>query len=445
MDVRSVRKHCVLFPLFLFFGITTNSHAEDLATRLDGLFGAQGITLTPTIPGHIAHFSSVSLATLGLLTQQLASTAADFPAISTTPGFTFRYNSQIQAFERSSSSLGPVFVERAQTLGRGKLDIGVSFLSVDFDQLNGHNLKGLNFKLQHDDCCDPRHSPPEPGNPTFENDFIQLTFEKFSLHSRVVSFFATYGITDRWDVNLLIPVVYTSFNLRAHAHINNVGSIRQPFPGFPNGIHFFDASGRIDDFKSINDDKLGVGDIQLRTKYHLLEAGGFNLATGLTLRLPSGQDGNFQGLGDPTVTPFVALAQEYGPLEVHANGGIQINFSDSDRSRLRYAGGVTLRLIEEVALLVDVIGSSNLQSDRISRLVADSITLGQFPNQTITTQNRIVTRKIHADVVDLNVGFKTSPFGIQRSIVGFATVFVPLNDAGLRADVIPAVGLEVGF
>jgi|GEM_PF-5179143 len=81
----------------------------------------------------------------------------------------------------------------------------------------------------------------------------------------------------------------------------------------------------------------------------------------------------------------------------------------------------------------------------LSRLVADYTTIGQFPNQTITTQKRIVTRKIRADVVGLNVGFKTSPFGTQRSIVGSATVFVPLNDDGLRADVIPAVGLEVGF
>src|SRR5690349_12827217 len=123
--------------------MVTNSYAKDFATQIDRLYGSEGITLTPTIPGHIAHFSSVSLATLGLLTQQLASTAADFPAISTTPGFTFRYNSQIQAFERSSKSLGPVFVERAQTLGSGKLDIGVSILSVNFDQLNGQNLKGL--------------------------------------------------------------------------------------------------------------------------------------------------------------------------------------------------------------------------------------------------------------------------------------------------------------
>jgi hypothetical protein len=228
-------------------------------------------------------------------------------------------------------------------------------------------------------------------------------------------------------------------------HIDNSGSISQHIPGLPNGIHFFDPSGRIDDFRSIDDDKVGPGDIQLRTKYHLLEAGGFNLASGLALRLPSGSDGDFQGLGDYTLTPFLALSQEYGPVEAHANGGIQINFDDSDRSRLRYAGGVTLRLIEEVALLVDIIGSSNLQSDRVSRLVTDSITIGDFPNQTVMSRERIVTRKVHTDIVDLNVGFKTSPFGVQRSIVGFATVFIPLNDDGLRADAIPAVGLEVGF
>jgi len=285
-----------------------------------------------------------------------------------------------------------------------------------------------------------------PGVPEFEEDFIRLTFEKFSLRSQVVSFFATYGITDRWDINILLPVVFTSFYVKAHAHIDNSGSISQHIPRFPNGIHFFDLSSqRVDDFRFIDDDKVGVGDIQLRTKYHLLEAGGFNLASGLALRFPSGQDGDFQGLGDYTLTPFLALSQEYGPIEGHANGGIQINFDDSDRSRVRYAGGVTLKLIEKIALLVDVIGSSNLQSDRISRPVTDFLTVGPVTNPTVVTQERIVTRKVHTDIVDLNVGFKVSPFGVQRSIVGFATVFIPLNDDGLRADAIPAVGLEFGF
>ena len=428
----------------LFFGIVPPGQAKDLADQLDGLFGPDGITLTPTIPSHQAHFNSISAATLGLLTQQLAPSAADFPAISTTPGFTFRYDPQIQAFERSSESLGSVYVERPQTLGGGKFDIGFSYLYVDFDELNGEDLDGLNFRLQHNDCCQPRFDPPAPHDPAFEEDFIDLTFDKFSLRSHVMSFFATYGITDRWDVNLLLPVVYTVFKVKAHAHINNIGSAGL-IPNFPDGIHFFDPSGRVDDFSTIDDDKTGVGDMQLRTKYHLFEHGKFNVGAGLALRLPTGSEGNFQGLGDTTLTPFLALSQEYDRFDFHASGGIQINTDDTDRSLIRYGGGVTVKIIEQIALLVDVIGSSSLQTVQLSRTVKDSITEGEFPNITITEVTRTATRNFHTDQVDLNVGFKTSPFGTERSVVGFATVFVPLNDDGLRSDAIPAVGLQVGF
>ncbi len=428
--------------MLLLVGGAASIQAKDLVGQLEGLYPG-GLTLVPAIPGHEAHFRSQSLARLGTLTQQLAPSASDFPVISTTPGFTFHYNSQIQAFERSSSSLGPVYVERAQTIGQGKFDVGMSYLYVDFDELNGKSLKGLNFTLGHEDCCDPNTgvetgpgTPPTPNNPLFEKDSIKLTFNRFSLRSHVMSFFATYGITDRWDVNILLPVVYTSFKVRLHAHIDNSGS-QEEFAGTPlaSGIHFFDANGRIDDFRGFDKNKTGVGDIQLRTKYHLFASEGFNLASGLALRIPSGENGNFQGLGDTTLTPFVALSQEYGPVEFHANGGIQINFNDSDRSRVRYAGGVTFRLIEEVALLVDVIGSSNLKTDRFSvKVPVDE-----------ATPSGVVPGRLHTDVVDLNVGFKTSPFGPQRAVIGFATVFVPLNHDGLRSDAIPAVGLEVGF
>ena len=93
-----------------------------------------------------------------------------------------------------------------------------------------------------------------------------------------------------------------------------------------------------------------------------------------------------------------------------------------------------------------MIGSSNLQSDRISRQVTETLSDQQGNLPAVDREvTQIASRSLHTDVVDLNVGFKISPFGTQRSIVGFGTVFVPLNNDGLRADAIPAVGLEVGF
>lgn len=417
--------------------VPERAEARDLSARLDGLFGKKGIRLrpdtNPLFPPHEAHFSSKTLETLGLLAQQLAPSAADFPALSTTPGFTFRYNAEIQAFERSSGTLGPVYVERPQTLGREKLDFGVSYLSVDFQELEGKSLDKQKFRLQHGDCCE--------GDEPFEGDAIDLAFKTFELRSHVVSFFATYGITDDWDVNILLPVVITAMKLEARATIDNSESAKQ----VPGGIHFFDNNRRITDDRSQDDDKVGVGDIQIRTKYHLFEAGRFNAGAGLSLRVPTGEENDFQGLGDFTLSPLLALSYEYGPVDFHANGGFQLNFDDSDRNRVRYAGGVTVRLLEEVALLVDVIGSSGLKSDRISRTVTESLTVGERGNFDEVLQDRIVSKSFRTDIVDLNVGFKATPFGVNRSVVAFATVFVPLNNDGLRADFIPAVGVEVGF
>jgi hypothetical protein len=419
----------------LLCGSASLGEARTLSDQISSLFGEGGIELTPEqisgIP-HRTHFTSESLATLGLLVKQLAPNAADFPAISTVPGFTYRYNSQLQVFERSSASLGPVFVERPQTLGRGKFDLGFSYMFVDFDELNGTEMGQLQFTdLQHNDCCPPGRVP-SAGVPPFEIDTADLFFERFNLQSHVVSYFATYGLTERWDVNVLIPIVFTSFDLRARAVLNNESA---------SNTHFFDPlSGRREEVRSVADDKTGVGDLLLRSKYHLLEAHGFNLALGSALRVPTGEEDDFQGIGDTTLTPFVALAQEYGWLDVHASGGMEINFDDSDRSRVRFAGGVTLQVVEQLALMADVVGSSNVTTDRIA------VAVPQFVNapgsEVAVPVSRSVTRTLSNEILDLAVGFKANVVG---SVVGFATVFVPLNDDGLRAEVIPAAGLEVSF
>ena len=430
----------VLFGAVLNLGQTGAVEAKDLSK---GLVDATDIRLdvnpVNNVP-HQAHFTSAASATFGLLVKQLAPSAADFPAISTVPGFTFHYNPQLQIFERSSSSLGPVYVERPQTLGAGKFDLGVSYLSVSFEDLNGKSLDGLKFReLGHNDCCNAAQPPPSPDFPAFEEDTADLVFEDFELRSHVVSFFGTYGITDRWDVNVLVPVVFTSLFLETRQRLNNESGTN---------LHFFDvATQQRERFTKFDEDKVGVGDIQLRTKYHLYGAGGFNLAGGLTLRVPSGDEDNFQGLGDPTVTPFFSLAQEYGRFDFHASSGVEFNFDDSDRSRIRYAGGVTLTLIEQLALLVDVVGSSGLKQDRISQTVTQFVNSGGSSEGTPTTvpTSTTVHDTLRTDIVDLNVGFKASPFGTQRSVVAFATVFIPLNNDGLRADFIPAVGVEVGF
>ncbi len=420
-------------------GCSRLAEAQNLSNRISLLFGDRGIEAAVdrnAVP-HRAHFTSTSLATLGLLVKQMAASAADFPAISTAPGFTYQYNTQLQVFERSSNLLGPVFVERPETIGRGKIDLGFSYLYIDFDELNGKKLDHLSFRgLSHNDCCNTPNPPPSPNVPAFERDTADLFFQKFTLQSHVFSLFATYGITDRWDMNILLPFVFTHFKLRAQAVLNNESGT--------NTHSFANAPGQTSVVRSTSDDPVGIGDLLIRMKYHLLDVNGFNLAAGATLRLPTGDARDFQGLGDYMLTPFVTLSQEYGRMHLHASGGIELNWDASDRSRARYAAGVAFSLLDQLALNVDIIGSSYLTTDRLSVRVPQFV---NAPGTSEATPNtlpvmRTFSHKIRPDMVDLAVGFKANVYG---AIVGYANVFLPLNDDGIRADVIPSAGLEVSF
>lgn len=428
----------------LLCGQPTTVQASSLKKQFDGLFGPHGITISrvevlnaqgkPAI--HAAHFSDASQLTLGALVGTLAPSAADFPAVSTVPGFTFRFNPEAQAFERTSTSLGPVYVERPQTVGRGKFDIGASFLYVDFDSLDGKSLRGLKLPELHHDGFRPDLPPDQ----VFRNDFVALSFPKFSFRSFVTSFSATYGITDRWDMNIFVPVIVTQLKIQARASIHNVGSASLGLGPDHNGVHFFDiATRRLEQDYRLSDDKIGIGDVQLRTKYLLLdsETSGIKVASGLTLRIPTGKVGNFQGLGDVTVTPYFTVAREYGRFDFHLNGGTQFNTADFNRSRLRYAGGVSMQVLDRLALLVDIIGSSNIATQRISVQAPKFDAAGHT-----TDESTSLSRGFRTDIVDLGIGVKTAP---SESMVLFFNCFVPLNRDGLRSDFIPSAGVEMTF
>ena len=87
--------------------------------RPDGDHARRRQPVNPAVPPHTAHFQSASLQQLGILTSTLSAEAADFPAISTVPGFTYRYDEKLQVFEPVTGSLGPIFVERPETVGKG--------------------------------------------------------------------------------------------------------------------------------------------------------------------------------------------------------------------------------------------------------------------------------------------------------------------------------------
>jgi hypothetical protein len=430
--MKTIRPKFDFYRLILIGGINFPFavQAGGLADQISSNFGQEGVQIGVTQGfNHQAHFSSSSFSTLGILTQQLAASAVDIPAISTVPGLTYRYNPSLQAFERSSGSLGSIYIERPFTLGKGRVDAGFSYTYVGFDTLNGQNLNGLSFLgLQHDQDF--------PGQ-SFENATVDLRFNQFSLQSHIFNFSATYGITDKWDVNILLPVIQTSLDITATAQINDVPFQVPGGPSFPTGLHNF-ANGTKTETNSSSGSHLGVGDIQLRTKYHFLEYKQFNMAGGLNLRLQSGSNSDFQGLGYSTVTPYFSFSQGlFDIIDFHATTGVEFNNNSGVANRIRYAGGATFQVIPEFALITDFIGTSNIGTTQVSVNVPQFTQFNTAPSSYVTT-----TQTVNTNTLNLALGCKFTPY---KSVVGFLNVLIPLNNVGLQADVIPTGGIQVGF
>jgi len=364
--------------------------------------------------------------------QRIAIRGVDFPVVATVPGFSYVYNPTLQTFERSTH-LGPVFSERAETLGRGRFEIGLSYLYADLDQVNGDDLgeyTGTSFLTELDG-----------GLVAFLDS--RIDFSEFSIQHHWLNASFTYGITDRWDANLLVPMVQTSLTLRGRQRY--VVAVCQP-PACGSADLQTIASTAPRTIRA-DGDRFGVGDLLVRTKYRFLE-GPVNVAAVLTLRLPTGDEEDFQGLGDTAITPSLVAAAPLGAgFSMYGNFGFEVNADDPQRNRVRYALGAAYQVIERVAILADVIGSSSFIDDDFvvpSRRGAEVVKNvdGNSPNG-LNIEPQSETYSIpRSDVVDLAVGAKVSLAGGATAFIG---AIVPLTDDGIRAEVIPTGGIEIGF
>src|SRR5262245_47110750 len=106
--------------------------AQDLRDQLTDFFRT-GVTLAPpTVPGqptHEAHFDSVSgqFAAIDQFYAEITQQLAAFPLPSSSGGFTYRYDPSLGTFVRAADSFGPIYAERAQTIGKGFLNFGINY------------------------------------------------------------------------------------------------------------------------------------------------------------------------------------------------------------------------------------------------------------------------------------------------------------------------------
>src|ERR1700730_548622 len=139
-----------LFAALLPASLTAQSfNLRDLLTD----FLRQGITLAPPqapFPSHETHFigaDSPQFQAVQQLNQQIANQLSTFPLASSAGGFTYTFDPNLGVFSRTTDSFGPIYAERADTIGRGRFNLGLSYSHYTFDHMNDLSLRNGGLKL----------------------------------------------------------------------------------------------------------------------------------------------------------------------------------------------------------------------------------------------------------------------------------------------------------
>ena len=401
----------ILSTFFILLIITfpiTNSFANNLSGLITSLYGGNGVPVKnvfeeerPTGGVDVVTVVQVPLDSfleIQNLNSELNSEKGSFPVSSTGGGFTFQYDRELEVFTRTTDSLGPIFAERATTLGERKINFGFSYTYIDYSKLQGkdlHNLKSIVFLDENQK----------------DKNLLQLDFD-VNVKTNLFSFYGTYGITDRWDISILIPILQVQLDVDSTGRILN--QTKDPGKGGKTLGYSFDAGETISD--SVSGASTGIGDIFLRSKYNLFTSEWIDFTSALDVKLQTGNKNELLGTGRTSIKPFLIFSKSVSRFTPHLNLGYEFNSGSEGQSRIVYATGVDYGF-----------GKRNnhfsIASDIIGRYTLENAPIGK-------------------NIIDFSTGFKWSP---RSGMFVFVNVQTPLNEDGLRADWIPTAGYDLNF
>jgi hypothetical protein len=455
--------------------VPTQARAQELAGMIKHLFDVGSFNAQSGAVNHASHFflgsNALTQATRQLnvsLAQQLTS----FPIPSSSGGFTFAVNDRGEVIP-TTSTFGPLFAERGVTIGRNKFNFGFSFQSTSYDAFEGLDLESgdLQFISQHNNCCPAGLGVPSQATdftPEFERDLLSSRL-RAQIDSRTTAFFANYGVTNRFDVGLAIPIVRVEIDAAVD------GEILRTATGATSTVHSFDASGARTATFASNGSATGLGDILLRAKYNLFRTESAAFAAALDLRLPTGDKDELLGTGATQTQLFIIGSGEYGRFSPHVNFGY--TFSNGEASSL--AGSANPDELTQLALPVtvdpapvdlDVPDEVNytfgfdvaagprvtLGFDMRGRTIRDvprfALTNITYPNRgagalpsASVTVNDEVTLDFSRGNLNLLLGVVGGKINLGGTFLLNVAVLFPMTDDGLKPKPTPVVGFDYVF
>jgi hypothetical protein len=287
----------------------------------------------------------------------------------------------------------------------------------------------------------------------------------------LIDVYLAYGITDRFDIGLILPVIQTELDVDLEvrtpfvppdprfainptlyegsearclgdprclfdefllAHVEKYVEINRQGTGPPpcdraclkqNSVdasnytaslkeNFF-VAGLVDTIYSSSGEDVGIGDLMIRGKYRFLESDYIDMAGRLDVSFPTGSKDNFRGIGEYMGAANLIASKHLGWFSPHVNLGVQLRTGGKENHQFRWAVGADARVHRRATVSLDFLGSEDLHHDGIG-----------------DTQMAVAP------------AVKVNPW---KNLVVSAGAIIKVDHQGLRADVIPTLGIEYIF
>jgi hypothetical protein len=398
-----------------------------------------------SVRAHGAHFvpSAVSAngSLIGFITGAIATSVGNLPIGATSGGTTFRFEGGVPV--KTSTSAGPIFAERAQTLGQGRTIVGIGQNSFHFTSLRGVPLDDIELIFTHENVTDatfPGCSASQGGDcskmgiPNLENDIMQFRLN-LDLNITVTNIYATYGLTDRLDVGVVLPLV------SSHLHGQSFAQII-PFGG-TTAAHFFAGTPEnpvLSATRDVDGSSFGVGDVSVRSKFKIHESDKSRVALLGEARFATGAADDLLGAGVFSARGVAVVSGVVGNFSPHANVGYAYHARTGElpwNDAVTATAGFDDLIAPRVTLAADLV--SELQVGRSNLRLPGPVTY-DAPFHRVIQPTTIPDER--DDLVNGSFGFK---FQLPNAFTAVGNVLIPLNRGGVRPNVIYTTALEFNF
>ncbi|HUF25442.1 MAG TPA: hypothetical protein VMM18_00570 [Gemmatimonadaceae bacterium] len=410
--------------------IAPGAEAQSMRTQLRNVFHfgtcEDLICLSTSSGEHGTHYNpaaaEVAETLIDFLSNAIQTSIANVPLGATSSGTIFELDPSGIPIATSGSA-GPVVGERSQTLGRSRLLIGANFTGGSFNTLRGVPLSDLALTLTHED-----NDPPGLGNPTFERDTIHIA-TSLEASIKALSVYATYGLTNRIDIGVAVPIVSLDIDGSSIGTIVNTA-------GFPH--HFWGgdfASPILVDTTGSQGSVTGIGDIAARIKFNLAQTARGGAAFLTEVRVPTGNQEDFLGSGSPAVRGLFVASARMGQMTPHVNAGFLWRGGREQNSAILSTVGFDGLVAPGLTIAADFLGQWQVGASRVSLPAA-----ARYIDGSLVRRTNIPVRR--DDLLGASLGAK---YLVGGGFIAVANALLPLDDNGVRPSLLWTFALERSF